>query len=229
MHNERLASIGRLAAGVAHEIGNPVTGIACLAQNLHYETEADEIKTTADDIITQTERISSIVTSLVNFSHGGAQAPTVENSIFSIKQCVDEAIKLLSLDNDALVVRFDNCCDNSEVLGDYQGLLQVFVNLLSNARDASKIDGYITIDCHTENDQVIIKTCDAGHGISSEQQEQIFEPFFTTKEPGKGTGLGLALVFSIIESHQGHISVRSPINVDSNSGTEFSIQLPKIH
>jgi Na+/proline symporter/nitrogen-specific signal transduction histidine kinase len=229
MHSERLASIGRLAAGVAHEIGNPVTGIACLAQNLHYETEADEIKTTADDIITQTERISSIVTSLVNFSHGGAQAPTMENSIFPIKQCVDEAIKLLSLDNDATAVRFDNCCDNSEVLGDYQGLLQVFVNMLSNARDASQADGYISIDCHTENDQIIIKVCDAGHGISGQQQEQIFEPFFTTKEPGKGTGLGLALVFSIVENHQGHISVRSPLNIDSNSGTEFSIHLPVTH
>jgi|TARA_B110000902_G_scaffold256340_1_gene322991 Na+/proline symporter/nitrogen-specific signal transduction histidine kinase len=226
MHSERLASIGRLAAGVAHEIGNPVTGIACLAQNLHYETETEEIKITADDIITQTERISSIVTSLVNFSHGGAHAPTIENSIFSVKQCADEAIKLLSLDNDATAVRFNNCCDNSEVLGDYQGLLQVFVNLLSNARDASDTDDYISIDCHREDDQVIIKVCDAGHGISSAQQEQIFEPFFTTKEPGKGTGLGLALVFSIIENHQGQISVRSPINLDYGSGTEFSIHLP---
>jgi PAS domain S-box-containing protein len=226
MHSERLASIGRLAAGVAHEIGNPVTGIACLAQNLHYETETEEIKITADDIITQTERISSIVTSLVNFSHGGAHAPTIENSIFSVKQCVDEAIKLLSLDNDATAVRFNNCCDDSEVLGDYQGLLQVFVNLLSNARDASDTDDYISIDCHKEDDQVIIKVCDAGHGISSAQQEQIFEPFFTTKEPGKGTGLGLALVFSIIENHQGQISVRSPINLDYGSGTEFSIHLP---
>ena len=153
----------------------------------------------------------------------------MENSIFTVKQCVDEAIKLLSLDNDATAVRFDNCCDNSEVLGDYQGLLQVFVNMLSNARDASQTDGYISIDCHTENDQVIIKVCDAGHGINSQQQEQIFEPFFTTKEPGKGTGLGLALVFSIIENHQGHISVRSPINIDSNSGTEFSIHLPMTH
>jgi signal transduction histidine kinase/Na+/proline symporter len=226
MHSERLASIGRLAAGVAHEIGNPVTGIACLAQNLHYETETKEIKITADDIITQTERISSIVTSLVNFSHGGAHAPTIENSIFPVKQCADEAIKLLSLDNDATAVRFNNCCDNSEVLGDYQGLLQVFVNLLSNARDASDTDDYISIDCHREDDQVIIKVCDAGHGISSAQQEQIFEPFFTTKEPGKGTGLGLALVFSIIENHQGQISVRSPINLDYGSGTEFSIHLP---
>ncbi|MFQ3324755.1 MAG: PAS domain S-box-containing protein [Pseudomonadales bacterium] len=229
MHSERLASIGRLAAGVAHEIGNPITGIACLAQNLYYETEVNEIKNTADEIITQTERIDSIVTSLVNFSHGGAHAPTMENSIFSVKQCADEAIKLLSLDNDATAVKFDNCCDNSEVLGDYQGLLQVFVNLLSNARDASGTDDYITIDCHYENNQVIIKVSDAGHGISSDQQEQIFEPFFTTKEPGKGTGLGLALVFSIIENHQGHISVRSPINLDSSSGTEFSIHLPAAH
>ncbi len=84
MHNERLTSIGRLAAGVAHEIGNPVTGIACLAQNLRYETEPDEIKTAATDIITQTERIDSIVQSLVKFSHGGNQAPTMAHEIFSI-------------------------------------------------------------------------------------------------------------------------------------------------
>ncbi|MBE9540126.1 MAG: PAS domain-containing protein, partial [Proteobacteria bacterium] len=125
MHSERLASIGRLAAGVAHEIGNPVTGIACLAQNLEYETEPAEIRNMAHDILTQTDRVNRIVESLVNFSHVGSKSTEMKLTASNLADCVDEAIHLLRLDYQAKPVRFDNTCDREYVvLADSQRLLQ---------------------------------------------------------------------------------------------------------
>ncbi len=139
MHSERLASIGRLAAGVAHEIGNPVTGIACLAQNLEFETEPEQIRHTANDILKQTDRVSRIVQSLVNFAHTGREIVDPANlRPVNVADCIDEAIHLLRLDRAAKQVSFENHCDREHlVLAESQRLLQVFINLLGNARDAS--------------------------------------------------------------------------------------------
>lgn len=225
LHSERLASIGKLAAGVAHEIGNPVTGIACLAQNLRYDTDNPESLETAREILIQTERISKIVDTLVNFAHTGSQNSTPTKQPVHIKPCVDEAINLLHLNKDAKQVIFDNQCDeNCYAMGDSQRMLQVFVNLLSNARDASPPNGAITIDSEIRNSQVHINVKDQGSGISKEHQEQIFDPFFTTKEAGQGTGLGLSLVYSIIDGFDGYISVESPIEEDG-TGTCFTLRL----
>jgi len=143
-HKERLASIGRLAAGVAHEIGNPVTGIACLAQNLRDgATSAEivsstEVMASADQIIKQTQRIDRIVSSLVQFSHSGGLSEPVACTACNVADCVDEAIHLLSLDRNASSEQFSNTCDRELlVFADNQLLLQVFVNLLDNARWAT--------------------------------------------------------------------------------------------
>jgi Na+/proline symporter/signal transduction histidine kinase len=225
LHSERLASIGKLAAGVAHEIGNPVTGIACLAQNLRYDTDNPQSLEAAKDILIQTERISKIVDTLVNFAHTGPQFPTYEQQPVHIKTCVDEAINLLHLNKDAKPVLFDNqCIDDCYAVGDSQRMLQVFVNLLSNARDACPADSAITIDCEMRDTQIHINVTDQGSGISKEHQEQIFDPFFTTKEAGQGTGLGLSLVYSIVDGFDGYISVESPISEDG-TGTCFTLRL----
>ncbi|MEH6606683.1 MAG: ATP-binding protein [Pseudomonadales bacterium] len=225
MHSERLASIGRLAAGVAHEIGNPVTGIACLAQNLGYESDDPAaVLQSANDIITQTERISSIVETLVNFSHSGRQISSREHEAVDLSHCVNEAIKLLSLDRDAQTVSFLNQCDSSILIGDYQRLLQVFVNLLNNARDASEEDGKIIVESRQEASNIIVTVTDSGHGIPVDQLDRLYEPFFTTRDPGKGTGLGLALVFSIIEEHGASIKATSPTH--DNRGSRFTLSFP---
>ena len=224
MHSERLALIGRLAAGVAHEIGNPVTGIACLAQNLRYDTDNPESLEAGQEILVQTDRISKIVQTLVNFAHSGGEGANKEMSPVPIKFCVDDAIHLLHLNKEAKQVRFDNLCDEElYVIGDPQRLLQVFVNLLSNARDASPEQSTVVIDTEMHGQQIYINVTDRGSGISKEHQEQIFDPFFTTKEAGKGTGLGLSLVYSIVDDFNGNISVESPAD-PVHGGTRFTLR-----
>lgn len=225
MHSERLASVGRLAAGVAHEVGNPVTGIACLAQNLHYESESPEVRDTADQILSQTQRISRIVHSLVSFSHSGGQ--DTQRTAVDLHACAEEAVQLLSLQRDKTQVRFDNRVPAGlTALGDNQRLIQVFINLLSNARDASPDGGHIRIEGYRENGYACVAVTDDGPGIPAEHRERILEPFFTTKEPGQGTGLGLAMVYSIVEEHGGQLELISPADPETGRGARFVVQIP---
>lgn len=226
-HNERLSSIGRFAAGVAHEIGNPVTGIACLAQNLKLETDEPEILDSGDQIIEQTERISTIVQTLVRFAHAGDATQDTPHEQLSVLRCIEESIRLVSLTERgkfrSFITHFE---DNADVMGDAQQLAQVFVNLLNNACDASDDGSAIHVRTQLGDNQVIIDIIDGGEGIAPEHIEKLFEPFFTTKAPGKGTGLGLALVYNIIEEHYGNIQVTSPADNKQNKGTCVSITLP---
>ncbi|MFZ5756833.1 MAG: ATP-binding protein [Pseudomonadota bacterium] len=228
-HNERLASIGRLAAGVAHEIGNPVTGIACLAQDLQSESENTGVRDYTRQILEQTRRIDRIVQSLVSFSHSGRQSTTMEP--VNIRQTVEEAIALFRLGRDARDVPVHNeCSPDLRVSGDGQRLLQVFINLLNNAHDARNPDTTPAdpIRVYTQlRDPFAVTVCveDNGTGIPPELLGKVFEPFVTTKEPGKGTGLGLSLVYSIVEDHQGHIAIESPVR--DGRGTRIVITLPR--
>src|SRR5699024_8472482 len=224
-HSERLASIGRLAAGVAHEIGNPVTAIACLAQNLQHEDSLREMQLSADHIITQTQRISRIVDSLVTFSHSGTAQATMQSPV-PLRDTVQEAIELLLLSPSRQPFHFRNLCHPDHLVkGDSQKLLQVFVNLLNNAADASAHGQAITV--RTEEQQEIIQIIveDEGQGIPPHLLDVLFEPFVTSKAAGRGTGLGLALVYSIIEDDFGSIRAESPTR--NNSGTRFVITLPR--
>lgn len=228
VHSERLASIGRLAAGVAHEIGNPITGIACLAQNLREERSEDaEIIEMSNQILEQTKRVSRIVQSLMSFSHSGQQQHDNHEPVSLFDTCA-EAMHLLSLNKLSKAVNFFNLCNPQHwVLGDAQRLAQVLINLLSNARDASPEQGNIYIRTTATLSHVELSIEDQGTGISTANLEHLFEPFFTTKDPGQGTGLGLALVYSIIEEHHGEIHVDSPCDTEQQRGTRFRIRLPR--
>ena len=228
VHSERLASVGRLAAGVAHEIGNPITGIACLAQNLKYDsTDPAEVLETAEQILSQTDRVGRIVQSLVSFSHAGHASKT-EFEAVSLRDCANEAIHLLSLQKDKNQVLFCNDIPKTAIIaGDAQRMIQVFINLLSNARDASPEQGRVMLESNEDEDSVTVFVTDEGHGIPPELLERILEPFFTTKEPGEGTGLGLAMVYSIIEDHSGHMDIISPADTVHNRGARFEITLPR--
>lgn len=227
VHNERLASIGQLAAGVAHEIGNPVTGIACLAQNLIMETPNPDVQEMSSQILDQTERISTILESLANFAHTGRRMTDFDEEPVDIGRCINQAIHLLSLNQENRNINFtNNCQEDLRVVGDEQRLSQVFVNLLTNASDASQRDGKITIDSRSTDDAIFVDIKDEGHGISDAHLKQVLEPFFTTKDPGKGTGLGLAIAYTIIQEHKGDIHIQSPIKPDSR-GTCVTVQLPR--
>ena len=229
-HSERLASIGRLAAGVAHEIGNPITGIACLAQTIRDEFESDELQNLAAQIIEQTDRTSKILQSLVNFAHAGTIKTHVENEIVEIDACMEEARTLISLDKKSKDLQFELDCDpTAKILGDSQRLLQVLVNLINNARDASPAGGKISMQAGIVGDQVRIAITDAGIGIPAVIKDRIFDPFFTTKEAGEGTGLGLSLVFSIVEDLHGDIDIISPVDKINGTGTQVILRFPCYH
>ena len=227
IHSERLASIGRLAAGVAHEIGNPITGIACLAQNLREEREGDgELTEISGQILEQTKRVSRIVQSLMSFAHAGGKQVAAEP--VCLADVTQEAISLLSLNRRSVEVQFFNLCDPDHwVEGDAQRLAQVLINLLSNARDASPPGGAIRVRSEASENTVDLIVEDEGSGIPKSIIDRLFEPFFTTKDPGKGTGLGLALVYSIVEEHYGQITIDSPADPERECGTRIRVTLPR--
>lgn len=224
IHNERLASVGRLAAGVAHEIGNPVTAIDCLAQDLAYESDPEGIQATAENIQKQALRITRIVRSLMSFSRkeDGEQFQRMP-----LAAPVDEAIHMLGFQHDSKDIRFINqIAAHLEVTADDHQLTQIFINLLGNARDASPAGGRVTVTALEAADVLTVQVDDEGTGIPPDQLGTVFEPFFTTKEAGAGTGLGLSLVYTLVKNHGGSIQAISPVP-ERTHGTRMSITLPK--
>lgn len=226
-HHERLAALGRLAAGIAHEIGNPVTGIACLAQNLKAEYTDPDIVEASTLILTQTQRITNIVRSLVGFARTDVHMTASAYSAVNLRNIISEAINLLQLSG-SKDYQFDNfCAEDIWVKGNAQRLMQVFVNLLSNARDASPPTSHIIVEAHTNGNFVHIDVEDFGHGLPEGViRTTLFEPFVTTKETGKGTGLGLALVHGIIGEHGGKIQLIDKADYDQGRGVIVQITLP---
>jgi len=228
-HTERLASIGRLAAGVAHEIGNPLTGIASLAQNLSYEitdtNNADKhtvVQEHTGDILDQVDRINGIVRSLLTFSHAESISASPYETV-ELSAVVQEAVRLVKLAPEHTHNIELNLPSGTYVSGDANQLAQIFLNLISNACDAAPSDTPVTVSSETQGQWHTIAVTDQGPGIERKVREQIFEPFFTTKAVGQGTGLGLSLVYSLVNDHGG--SVR--IDEEYTQGTRMIVQLPE--
>ena len=248
-HSERLASVGRLAAGVAHEIGNPLTGIASIAQNMHYDVEDasntndaedtvnelvnDVVREHSDDILLQVGRINTIVRSLLTFSHADSLTDAPHSRV-RIEDTIKEALRLVCLSPETRRLHFDCVIpEHACVLADGNLLMQVFVNLINNACDASPDGGTVKIKGHIREQELIIETIDQGRGIEEQHREHVFEPFFTTKPVGKGTGLGLSLAYSIISNHGGKLRLddnSADTDADGNQnnriGTRMIITLP---
>ena len=249
LHRERLAAIGQFAAGVAHEIGNPITGIACLAQEIRMEHDDESLKEASDQIIAQADRVSTILQTLMSFAHIGSGGQVGEPGASAslapvvLSSCVDDAITLLSLENRKHVLMINECDTAMQVPGDSQRLVQVFVNLLSNALHASDEGGRIIIstsdpddvnfsydgnqdsgntDDRCEQQYINILVKDEGKGLGKTSVDEMFEPFYTTKAPGEGTGLGLAIVSTIVTEHNGQVK----ITPNSPRGTCVTISLP---
>jgi len=222
-HSERLASIGRLATGVAHEIGNPVTGIACLAQDVKAMPDDKQLQQVCiDDILKLTERISSIVHSLVSYSHAGNSRRQPFEKI-KVSEVIDESVRLVSLSHKGKQIIFQQDCPaDCKIKADFQKLLQVMVIMLTNACDASEEESAVSIRALKGDKIVEITISDEGHGIDDISMQKIFDPFFTTKMAGQGTGLGLSLAYNIVKEHGGKIEVSSTPNV----GSQFKVQLP---
>jgi two-component system NtrC family sensor kinase len=222
LHKERLASMGQLAAGVAHEINNPLGTILLFSDVMYKETAEDDPR--RDDlkmIINETTRCKNIVADLLNFARQ-QEVLAQETDVHALLEKVIEGVHLQPIFKEVEIV-----CQFSPGLPTIQAdpaqLQQVFVNLLNNAAEAMEGGGSITLATRPVNSQwVEIKVSDTGCGIPEENLGKLFTPFFTTKALGKGTGLGLSIVYGIIKMHRGQIAVQSQVG----QGTTFTLTLP---
>jgi signal transduction histidine kinase len=223
--SEKLSALGLLAAGVAHEVNTPLTGISSYTQMLHHQMSKD---TESFDILQkieqQTFRASKIINTLLDLSRQQPQpfAPIDINSLLR------ETLVLLKPHFKDLPIELVQEWDPSNpiIAGNEGKLQQVFTNLLLNAKDAMDNGGRLLARTETEGDNVIINIVDTGEGIPERDLKRIYEPFFTTKKGTgpKGTGLGLAITYTIIQEHRGSIDVFS----EEKKGTHFQIRLPKV-
>lgn len=218
IHSEKLASIGRLAAGIAHEIGNPLTSIFSFVQILR-EMEDDEFKKESlETIYFHINRISEILKQLSGFS----KMPAGEPKECHINEVIETSINLIQYDKKAKNISIIRELSPSlpNVIADGNQLSQVFVNLTLNAIDAMPEGGTLTVRSMSRGNDIIIQFEDTGIGIPHEELPKIFDPFYTTKE--KGTGLGLAVSYNIIKKMNGSLTVESEIG----KGTVFTITIP---
>ena len=224
LQSSKLASLGKLTAGISHEIGNPLASISSLIQELkslqiapgdHLEFTEESLNT----INTHIDRIARIVRSLGDF----ARISSAEKIPSRLSEIIDRTVNLVKYDR-----RFRNIQLNTK-LEDIQPLQvnpdqmqQVFLNIMLNAIDAMQNGGTLSIELKSAGDFVVISFGDTGSGIEESALNRIFDPFFTTKQTGRGTGLGLSICYGIIKEHNGTITVRSKIG----EGTTFAIKLP---
>jgi len=219
--HEQMASLGMLAAGVAHEIGNPLAAISAVAQMIRRRTTDVVLYERASLLLDHVSRIRKIVEDLVNF----ARPPETERRLVNINSVVQQGLNL---------IRYDPRSKNINIETDYadnlppvrlsaEQLLQVCLNLFINALDAMENGGRLTVSTSCRDSEVDIAIQDSGTGIGEEISDRIFEPFFTTKPVGKGTGLGLSVSFGIIHSFGGTIGFKS----SPGQGAVFHVLLPQ--
>lgn len=221
LRTEKMASIGLLAAGMAHEIGTPLAAIMGYAElSAGEQPENSAIQDYARRITEDCSRIDRIVRGLLDFSR--PRAPGGENA--DVREVVLSTVDLMTQQGLFKDLDLITDIDQSLLLArcDQHQLQQVVINLLLNSRDATPGGGTITVRALREDDHICLEVIDSGTGIAEEAMKHIFDPFFTTKPPGKGTGLGLAISARIIEGFGGRITASSKIG----KGSCFSVRLP---
>jgi two-component system NtrC family sensor kinase len=222
VRSEKLASLGELVAGIAHEINNPLTGILMYASLVQHDERLNPVfKSDIAIIVRETERCARIVSGLLDFSR--EKSPKKKQS--SIPAIMNATLALVKSQSIFLNVdiRIECSPDIPEIPVDPNLIEQVFVNMVLNAGQAMPNGGDLNICIGTteNNESISVDISDTGYGIPEENLKKIFDPFFTTKE-NKGTGLGLSVSYGIIESHGGKIEVQSEVG----KGTKFTILLP---
>jgi PAS domain S-box-containing protein len=232
LHQDRMSSLGKLAAAVVHEINNPIAGIlnlVMLMQRIHAEqalgpAEVDQFKRYLNLMEAETRRTSRIVSNLLAFS----RQPIAEKQRVRLQQLIDQTLlinaNLLKIAGVTVERRLEP--DLPEIVGSEDQLQQVFMNLFSNAAEAMEVKGGGTLRIEAASEPgdsaVQIRVADTGVGIPAANMPRLFEPFFTTKKKGRGVGLGLSVVYGIIQEHGGTIQAQSA----PGEGTSFSIRLP---
>ena len=215
---DRLASLGKLSAGIAHEVRNPLTGISLLLDDLHDRASGDTAsQAMMQKALAEIERVERLISSLLNFAsppkaqfREGDLNRVVQDTLLLLRRvCEQQKVELSFQPGDLPCFRFD-----------IEKIKQALINLVKNALEAMPQGGVITISTYREEETAVITVADTGPGIEAGDLPLIFEPFFTRK--GAGTGLGLSITQRIIEEHQGRITVGS----EPGKGTTFVIHLP---
>ena len=223
IQSRKLAAVGNLTAGIAHELNNPLNNISITTEALMDEFDEWDKETKLKmlkDIFTQVERASATVANLLDFTRRDKDS---FEQIY-LREVLERTLKLMANEISLSKVELDvDYIDNlPPILGNQNNLQQVFLNLFLNALQAMPDGGSLKVKAYAENELLKIIVSDTGIGIPKENLNSIFDPFFTTKEPGKGTGLGLSVSYGIIQKHHGLITVESEIG----KGTSFIIKLP---
>jgi signal transduction histidine kinase len=221
-----MESIGTLAAGIAHEVGNPLASISALVQVAQRSTDDLFVNEKLSLVKSQITRISKIIRDLVDFS----RPSNYELHLTNINESIKEAVEITKVGTKAkdisFIVELSTKIPMLPLIADQ--IQQVFVNILLNAVDAITEKSSLTkeekiiVTATSDDEFVTISFSDSGKGIKEENLQKIFEPFFTTKKEGRGTGLGLWVSYGIVKSFQGDLQVKSKLN----KGTTFIIKLP---
>lgn len=218
---EKMASLGLMAAGIAHEIGNPLTSISSMAQVIKRRIKDENIVEFVNNILSNIDRISVIVRELVDFS----RPSSYDASMISVNELINSSVGIVKYDKRSKHIHFNLALDRNLpktfLVGDH--LLQVLINILINAVDASEnVNNEINVSSKLIQNNIRITVEDKGSGIEKDKLNKIFEPFYTTKEVGKGTGLGLTVSYGIVKKFGGEINVKSEVG----KGSIFEIVLP---
>lgn len=224
VQSEKMASLGILTAGVAHELNNPLNFIqgSYIGMEKYFKEKdiSDEtLMALFNSLQTGVERAAEIVKGLNQFSRSKDTQEERCNIPAIIENCL-----LILRNNYKDRIEIKRSCEQTgmTILGNVGKLHQVFVNVLTNAIQAIEDEGEITVSAYRKKDELIVEISDTGHGISPGHLSKITDPFFTTKDPGKGTGLGLAITYTIIKDHKGSLDVNS----EENKGTTVVMKFP---
>jgi len=220
---DRLASVGELASGIAHELNNPLTGVIGFSQLLLDKDIPGDIKSDLQVIYSEAQRAAQVVKGLLTF----ARKHTPVRQSVNINTIIERVLKLRAYEQRVNNIRVDThlAPDLPEVMGDHFQLQQVFLNIIINAEYfmvETHGEGTLTITTKKTGDIIKVSFNDDGPGINQENLSHLFDPFFTTKEVGKGTGLGLSICHGIITEHEGRIYVESELG----QGVTFIVELP---
>jgi len=222
--SEKLANMGQLSAGIAHELNNPLGVITMYSNILKDEmAEGDPMSKDLTLIVEQAERCKNIVGGLLNFARKSQVNLLETNMVEFCEHSLDSVIKPASVQ-----IKFESDVENPMAMIDRDQLMQVLTNLERNAVEAMPTGGTLTVSIEDAEEELKITIADTGIGIAPENMEKIFTPFFTTKAIGKGTGMGLPLVYGIVKMHKGQIKVKSVSDPALGpTGTRFKITLPR--
>ena len=221
MRTDKLAAMGTLAAGVAHEVNNPLASISSLIQIMQAQNDSnDDTREKLDLISTQIERITRVTKDLTDF----ARTRPAAKSHVNINDVIESGLRLAAFDKTFQRLKITTDLDPQlpETFADGDQLQQVFLNIFLNARDAMPDGGELFVATLSHEGTIRVEIGDTGTGIDDDSAKHVFDPFFTTKQTGKGTGLGLAVCYGIVTAHGGRIEIES----NRPCGTKFILTLP---